>query len=291
MPLTGIHLAFAAGIAAGTPAYAATPEAAAQQQVATAETAARTTLRAALAAAQIQLFAAISNVELALPAAASPLEPGNDLFDGLAAFQRATFVAENLASQAQAEGAKAALATLGADGGIYPDAFYPGLGTPTERFETAIGKDTAKAYAKVGKRLVKLVARFAAEGFALNVRLRPPTFTDSRNWSETIVDFVTVFPPTVDLVVAWSDLAVLGDGQLRAAGTGTQLTGGPIETGPVLLSAVAHPGTDVNIDKEVTPVESRWTTDLDGAALPEGVYLLVAGQQTILGADVSIGVR
>lgn len=291
MPLTRIHLALAAGIAAATPAYAATPEAAAQQQLAAAEKAARTTFRAALAAAQIQLFAAVANVELALPAAASPLEPGDDLFEGLAAFQRATFVAENLASQAQAEGAKAALEALGADGGIYPAAFYPGLGTPTERFETAIAKDAAKAYAKVGRRLVTLIARFEAEGFALNVRLRPPTFTDSRIWSEALVDFVTAFPPTVDLVLAWSDLAVLGDGQLRAAGTGTQLTGGPIETGPILLSAIAQPGTAVSIDKQVTPVESRWTTDLDGDALLEGVYLLIASQQSVLGADVSIGVR
>jgi hypothetical protein len=294
MKRIAIGLAFAATLAAPAPAPAATPEEnAAVQQLAAAEKAARTAYRAALAAAQLQLFAALTNVESALPAAASPLEPGNDLFDALEAFQEAVFVASNLATNAQAEGAKAALATLGSGlAGIYPDAFYPGLGRPTERFEAAIAKDAAKTYAKVGKRLTKVVARFGAAGFALTLRIQRPVFTDSRTWSETIVDFVLAFPPTVDLAVAWSDLAVPGDGQLRAAGSGFQIPPpAPIETGPVQITLLAHSGPDFFLDKTATPEGGRWRTDLDAAALPEGVYLVAVGQDVVAGNDVTIGVR
>ena len=221
MKLVGPALAIVVAIGVASPAPAATPEVAAAQQLSAAEQAARTTFRAALTAAQLQVNAALGDVELAVTGAASPLEAGDELFAALEAFQRAVFVAENLASNARAEAAKAALATLGANlGGIYPEAFYPGLGTPRERFEAAIAKDTAKAYAKLAKRLGKVIARFAAQGFALNVRLRTPTYTASRTWSETTVDFVLALPPTVDLVVVWSDLATLGDGQLRASGSG-----------------------------------------------------------------------
>jgi hypothetical protein len=289
--LAGLTVAMALSSAA--PAAGATPEALATKQLAAAEKAARTAYRASLAAAQIQLFAAIADVESALPAAATPLEPGNDLFDALETFQEAVFVASNLASNAQAEAAKAALATLGAElGGIYPDAFYPGGGTPTERFETAIANEAAKAYAKVGKRLGKIAGRFRAEGFALSFRIQRPVFTDSRTWSETTVDFVLAFPPTVDLVVAWSDLAVLGDGQLRAAGTGFQIgPPAPIETGPVQITVLAHTGVDTLLDRTAEPEAGRWRSDLDGTALPEGVYLVATGQQVVTGTDVTIGVR
>jgi hypothetical protein len=294
MKRLAIGLALAAAIAAPPPARAATPEeTAAVQQLAAAEKAARTAYRASLAAAQIQLFAAIANVESALPAAAGPLEPGNDLFDALATFQGSVVVASSLASNAQAEAAKAALATLGPElGGIYPDAFYPGMGTPTERFEAAIAKDAAKTYGKVGKRLARVVARFRAEGFALNLRLQRPVFTDSRIWSETLVDFILAFPPTVDLAVTWSDLALAGDGQLRAAGSGFQiLPPAPIETGPVQITLVAHAGPDFFLDKTAAPEAGRWQTDLDGAALPEGVYLVAVGQDVVAGNDTTIGVR
>jgi hypothetical protein len=142
----------------------------------------------------------------------------------------------------------------------------------------------------VGKRLTKVVARFAAEGFALNLRIQRPVFTDSRVWSETIVDFVLSFPPTVDLAVAWSDLAAAGDGQLRAAGSGFQI-GPPVETGPVQLTVIAHPAAPFVLDKTATPEGGRWRTDLDGAALPEGVYLVAVAQDVVSGNDVTIGVR
>ena len=284
-----VAIVFAIGVA--SPAPAATPEVAAAQQLSAAEQAARTTFRAALTAAQLQVNAALGDVELAVTGAASPLEAGNELFAALEPFQRAVFVAENLASNARAEAAKAALATLGANlAGIYPEAFYPGLGTPRERFEAAIAKDAAKAYAKLAKRIGKVIARFAAQGFALNVRLRTPAYTASRTWSETTVDFILALPPTVDLAVVWSGLATLGEGQLRASGSGFQLTG-PVETGPIEVLVLAHPGVDVVIDRQVVPVDGRWSTDLDGDALAEGVYVVAASQGLTQGDAFAIGLR
>jgi hypothetical protein len=286
-----IVLASLAVAIAAAPAPAATPEAAATQQLAAAEKAARTGFKAALAAAQGQLATALANVELELVSAPSPTGPGDSLFDALTAFQTSVFVAKNLASNAQADAAKSALATLAPGlSGIYPDAFYPGDGTPTARFEAAIAKDAAKVYAKVSKRLAKLVAKFAAQGFALNVRLRPPVATEARSWSETLVDFITVLPPTIDLALAWSDLATLGDGQIRIAGSGTHLTGA-VDNGPVLLGAFSHPGADVFVDGQAEPTGNRWLSSFGGETFVEGVYLLVAGQQLVSGQQVSIGLR
>jgi hypothetical protein len=274
---------------AAAPASAATPEALAAKQLAAAENAARTTFRAALSAAQIQLNAALANVETALSGAATPTAPGEALFTALVAFQVDVFEAENLASNAQADAAKTALASLATDlNGIYPAAFYPGDGSATAGFEKAIEKDAAKAYAKVGKRLAKVAARFSAEGFALRFRLRPPTATDSRSWSEDVVDFLTGLPPTLDLALAWSDLAVQGDGQLRGAGTGTRID--LVGTGPVQIAAFAHPGADVFVDETAEPAGNRWSSDFGGQSFAEGVYLLVANQTGIPGDDVSIGV-
>jgi hypothetical protein len=291
MRLAGLGLLTLAAIATAAPARAATPEAAAAQQLAAAEKAARTTFRAALTAAQLQVNAALGDVELAVTGAESPLEAGNELFAALEAFQRAIFVAGNLASNAQAQAAMAALATLGANlGGIYPEPFYPGLGTPRQGFESAIAKDTAKAYAKLAKRIGKVIARFEAQGFGLNVRLRAPVYTAARTWSETTVDFLLSIPPTVDLAVVWSDLALLEDGQLRAAGTGFQLTG-PVETGPIGLLVLAHQGVDVVIERQIPPADGRWSSALEGEALVEGVYVVAASQNLTPGDAFAIGLR
>jgi hypothetical protein len=277
----------------GAPASAATPEALAAKQLKAAEKAARQTFLATLAAAQTELGSAIGDVELSLATAVSPVDPGNALFDALATFQVAVFGARNLASSAQAEAARAALATLGPDlAGVYPDSFYPGTGSATAAFEKAVEKDVAKTYAKVEKRAAKAADRFADAGFALRVRLLPPDATTARFWSEEVVDFLTVLPPTIDLAVSFSDLAILGDGQMRAAGSGTVLAGGPIETGPLLVSALANPSSPVSVDAQVADDDgNRWSTDFAGAPLVEGVWLVTVSESVVPGDALSIGVR
>jgi hypothetical protein len=278
---------------AGAPASAATPEALAARQLKAAEKAARQTFLAGLAAAQIQLSAAIANVELALATAVSPVDPGNALFDALATFQVAVFEARNLASAAQAEAARTALTPLGPGlAGVYPESFYPGTGSATAAFEKAVEKDVAKAYAKMERRVAKAAGRFAGAGFSLAFRLLPPETTAARLWSEDVVDFLTVLPPTVDLVVSFSDLAILGDGRMRAAGSGTVLAGGPIETGPLLVSALANPSSPVSVDAQVAEDDgNRWSTDFAGAPLVEGVWLVTVSESVVPGDALSIGVR
>jgi hypothetical protein len=278
---------------AGAPASGATPEALAAKQLKAAEKGARQTLLASLASAQAELGSALGDVESSLATAVSPVDPGNALFDALATFQGAVFAARNLASSSQAQAARAALATLGSGlAGVYPDSFYPGDGSATAGFEKAVEKDLAKAYAKVGKRVAKTAGRFADQGFALRYRVLPPEATTARFWSEETVDFLTVLPPTIDLVVSFSDLAVAGDGRMRAAGSGTVLAGGPIETGPLLVSAFANPGTLATVDAQVAEDDgNRWSTDFAGAPFVEGAWLVTVAESVVPGDAVSIGVR
>jgi hypothetical protein len=276
-------------LCAAPAARAATPEQLAAKQLAAAEKAARTTLRAALAAAQADVLAAIAGVEATLAGAATPTAPGDALFAALVDFQIAVFEAQNVASNAQAQAARAALASLGVPlAGIYPDAFYPGDGTPTARFERAVAADVAKGHAKVGKRVAKLAARFAARGFSLRFRLVPPLATTAQNWSEDQTDFFTTLPPTVDLVLTFGELAVPNDAQLRAAGSGSVVE--IVGTGPVHLSAFANPGSFTSVEVDVaTPVGNRWSHAV-ADPIAEGTWILTASQGVTPSAAISLGV-
>jgi hypothetical protein len=284
--------ALALGVAIlAAPATAATPEAAAAKQLAAADRAVRAAYRAALTAAQIPLSAAIANVELALLSVPTPDAPGDLLFAALASYQATVFAAGNAAASAHADAARAALATLGTGFlGRYPAAFYPGDGTPTARLETALAKDAERAYAKVRKRLAKLAARFAAEGFALDFVIRPPLTLDSHLWSESVVNVNPVLPPTIDLAVAFSVQDVADDAQIRMGGTGSVVTA-PVDLGPILVFALAQPDSPVLVDDGATPEDDRWSTSFGGQPFREGVYILSATQTTVPGDDVTLGVR
>ena len=283
-------LALGAALLAG-PAKAAEPGVAAAKQLAAADRAVRTTYKAALSAAQIQLSAAVANVELALLSAATPAAPGGLLFAGLASFQASVFAAGNAAAEAHAHAARDALAALGiAFHGNYPAAFYPGDGTPTARLEAALAKDAERAYAKVRKQVAKLAARFAAEGFTLDLVIRPPLTLDSRLWSEAIVNVNPVLPPTIDLAVAFGGRGVAGDAQIRVAGTGS-VVAFPVDLGPILVFALAQPDSPVLVDDAATPEDDRWSAAFGEQPFPEGVYILSALQTTVPGDDVSLGVR
>jgi hypothetical protein len=276
--------------AAPAPGFAVTPEAAAAKRLAASDRDVRATFRASLAAAQSELSAAIANVELSLATAATPLAPAETLFDALVAFQTTTFAAGNAAATAHAEGARDALATLGTElHGVYPDAFYPGDGTATTRFETSLATDASKVYAKVRKRLTRVVARFAAKGFALNFRVRPPRTTAAVLWNEVVTNSFPELPPTIDVAVSFSDLAVAGDGQIRVAGTGTVIA--LPDNGPIGVGALGQPDSAILETRNVVPEAGRWRTDFDLFAFREAVYLLATFQQTIEGEEITLGVR
>jgi hypothetical protein len=273
------------------PAAAAGPETAAAKQLTAGEKAARATFRASLAAAQIQLSAAIANVERSLPAAATPAEPGNALFAALASFQTTLMAAENVAAAAQAEAAQEALATLGTKlHGVYPAALHPGDGSPRARFEGWLARDADRAYAKVRKRLTGLAARFEAAGFALTFRLRPPVAVDAFLWNETVVNSNPVLPPTIDLALAFSDLAAQGDAQIRLAGTGSAVEF-PVDLGPIVVVALAQPDSAVVVNESAPPQDGRWSSSFAEQPFREAVYILSALQTTVPGDDVALGVR
>jgi hypothetical protein len=275
---------------AATPASAATPEQLAAKELAAADRQVRATFRAALAAAQIQLSAAIANVELSLATSSTPLLPAETLFDALVAFQTTIFAAGNAAGTAHAEGARDALATLGTMlHGVYPEAFYPGDGTATARFETALATDTNKAYTKLRKQLGRVAARFASKGFALGFRVRPPRTTAAVLWSEAVTNSFPELPPTIDVAISFSDLAVAGDGQIRVAGTGTVI---PVpDNGPIGVGALGQPDSAILQTRSVVPEGGRWRTNFDLFAFGEAVYLLSTFQQTIEGEEITLGVR
>ena len=284
----GLTLALAAGIPAA-PAAAASPEAVAVKQLAAGEKAARATFRAALAAAQIQLQAAIANVERSLPAAATPAAPGDTLFTALVSFQTTVFAARSEAAAAQAEAAQEALASLDAElHGVYPEAFYPGDGTPRASFAAGLAKDADKAYAKMRKRVAALAQRFEAVGFTLTFLVRPPLAVDSRLWNETVTNSVPFLPPTIDLALSFGTLATSEDARIRLAGTGSDF---PPEIGAIVVGALAQPDSPVLVDDTALPVNGRWTSSFSDLPFREAVYILSAQQTTVPGDDVTLGVR
>lgn len=113
-------------------------------------------------------------------------------------------------------------------------------------------------------------------GFGLTFRLGPPRSYPFRIGSEAIVDFVLLGVARFDVILAWSDLAATGDGQLRAAGSAgdNQFVG----LGDVTVSGVL-PGGLSSFD------------DFAAQPFPEGVWLLILTQQSLTGPDVSIGIR
>ena len=276
-------------LAAPPPARAAEPDAVAVQQLVAGQEAALKALRAALALASSNAIGQIAALEATLAASGDGTAAGNALFSVLQALQVQIDAALVAAANAQGNAAKDALAGLGNDlGGIYPRGFYPGDATPTDLFEEAFAKEVAKAYAKLHKRLKKTSARFQEAGFGLTFRLGPPRSYPFRIWSEAIVDFVLLGVARFDVILAWSDLAATGDGQLRVSGSAgdNDLFG----LGDVTISGVL-PGGLSSFDVTATPADGRFATDFAAQSFPEGVWLLILTQQSLTGPDVSIGLR
>jgi hypothetical protein len=275
--------------AAPAPARAIEPDAAAVQQLVEGQEAARRALRAALAAASADAIAQIQTIEATLAASADGTAAANALFDALEALQVEIDAALLAAGNAQGDAAKGALATLGTGlGGIYPRGFYAGDATPSALFEEAYTKEVARAYAKLHKRLKKTAARFQEAGFGLTFRLSPPRSFPFRVWSEEFVDSVLIGVAKLDVVLAWSDLSVLGDGRLRAAGSAGEAE--QVGLGEVTITAVLGGGTPT-LDVTADPADGRFSSDFGGQVFPEGSWLLIVTQQSLVGPDVSIGIR
>lgn len=275
-----------AALAAATTARAAEPSAAAVQQLLASQKETRSSFRAALAAANAQASSAIGTVELGFASSQDATAAGNALFDALKTFQVAVDAALVAAANAQANAAQALLSTLGSDlGGVFPRGFYPGDLTPAAALEQAIDKDLAKAYARLRKRLARVSERFEDSGFGLTFRVRAPrTALPARRWSETEIDFLLTFEARIDLALAWSELAVPGDGQLRVAGGASANPSLP----DVAFSAYKIPTFH---DESLTRDGNRFSTEIAGTPLDEGVWLLVASQGMSGASELTIGVR
>jgi hypothetical protein len=280
-------IAAALGASLGAaPALAAGPAGQATQQLLAAQAAARTALHADLAAALAGATSAIASLETALAGTGDADAAGDALFTALQAFQVAVDAAMVKAADAPANAAKDALAALGGPlAGIYPTAFYPGDRTPTAAFEKAYTKELSKAYTKLQKRLGKTAAKFEAAGFGLTFRVAPPRPFPNRLWSENLVDFQTTIPAQIDVALAWSDVALAGDGRLRIAGGAS--TNEPVGLGDVTIFATSD---GVNAQLDVAPEDGRFATDL-AQTFPEGVWLVIVSQSSLTGTDVSIGIR
>lgn len=275
-----------AALAAAATVRAADPSAAAVQQLLASQKQTRNGFRAALAAANAQASSAIGTVELGFTSSQDATAAGEALFVALKAFQIAVDAALVAAANAQANAAQTLLSTLGSDlDGVFPRGFYPGDLTPPAALEQAIDKDLARAYAKLRKRLARLTERFEDAGFSLTFRVRAPrTALPARRWSETEIDFLLTFEARIDLALAWSELAVPDDGQLRVAGAASANPSLP----DVAFSAYKIP---IFHDESLTRDGNRFSTEIAGTPLEEGVWLLVASQGTSGASELTIGVR
>jgi hypothetical protein len=107
----------------------------------------------------------------------------------------------------------------------------------------------------------------------------------ARIWDSTHVDFLTVPPCTIDVVVASSAAAVSGDGTIRIAGEAVVL-----DLFPNDVTATAFFDFKTT-DQKVAPDAGRYTSDFGGTQFVEGVYLIILAQGTTTGGSASIGLR
>lgn len=273
---------------AGAPARAQSdPGAAARKQFLAAQKAALPIFRTALRGAALEASSAIGSVELAFAGNLDATAAGDALFAALVVFQVDVAAALVAAADAQSESARDALATLGTGlGGIYPQAFYTGDLSPAASFEDGVEKEIAKTYTKLRKRVDRLGSRFQDAGFGLTFRIRPPHPFKALTWDETAVDSFRFFPATLDLALGWSDLGATGDAQLRIGGSA-----GVVEV--IGLEDVTIFATNKAAEQTVTatPVDDRFATNFGGASLPEGNWIAGVTQSSLLGDEISIGVR
>jgi hypothetical protein len=244
--------------------------------------AARKVFQSALKGAGAEAALAVGAAEQALAATGNAPAGGEAVFAALRDFQGTVQNAMDAATAEQADAAADALATLPVPViGIYPEAFYPTEGgAPTVFVDEG---DLAKAYAKLRKRVARVAPRFAAEGFAFAFRVRPPKRFDALLWDEGGTEGIDgAFQPTVDLLVAWSDLAVTADVQLRAGGSSSQ--------SPIDLNTANRDEMGPNpSDSDVPVVGDRFAADFGETALFEGLWKVY--DATIESSDFVIGIR
>ncbi len=209
-----------------------------------------------------------------------------DLFDELSAFQALMQTHIEDACKAQADAAKEALAALApATEGQYPAAFYPGDGTPTDKFERGIDEYAAKTYSKLHERLEKTVKKFEAKGVHVALRLDPPR-RHRFEWNSQTTDFYVIPAASIDLVVASSVEGIAGDGKLRVAGAAG--VANPFFTSVSIDAVQLAPNTK---QQTVVPANNRYIADFQGASFDEGTWLIGVSYPGTVPADETIGIR
>jgi hypothetical protein len=247
-----------------SPAGAATPEVEAARYLAREHAFYLKELRALLKVETVEAFAAIRSAELALVSGVGASAAADALFAALADIQRDVKAGIESAADQQALVANDALGIMGvANPGVYPEAFYPVGRTSSALFQESVVRDVARAYAKIAKRLDKLVARFEAEGSSFAYVIRPPRDYPAWIWSELESTRGQDFAPTLDLALMWGDLSVAGSVSLRVAGSSS--------ADFVTVTGVTASGSATTLMAgPIAPLEERFATATD--SLDEGLW-------------------
>jgi len=285
-------LVFAAFVAttlvAAAPHARADADKAAEKQLRAAQAKAFATFKSSLGV-DVKAFAAdVAALETKVALSSDGPTASQSLFDALVTLQTNVTAQATTAATAQATAAKDLLAALApATEGAYPAALYPGDGTPTAAFESAVDTLLAKTYAALRKRIATTVRRIERKGTHVNFRLAPPR-RPARVWSSKIVDFTILPAPTIDVIVAFSTAAAAGDGKLRVAGQAAHVDSPAIPIDSDVSATAVFDGRSA--DQKVTPSNGRYAIDFANADFVEGVWLVLASQN-LIPADASIGVR
>ena len=260
-------------------------EKAAKKALTTAQSGLLRTFRAGVTAASATLSADVAKIDSDLRAHDPPADAPPALFDALVRLQVAMTAALKAAVDGQAGAAKDLVAAHPpAVEGQYLTALYPGDGTPTAKFESALDALVAKTYAATRKRVAKLMPFLEGAGQHVNFRVAPP-LRRVRIWDSSRTDFFVSVPPTIDVVVASSSRDATGDGTIRVGGAAVEFD---LFDDDLTLTAFFNLNST---DRKVTSANGRFTSDFDGAQFAEGIYIVGILQGQTAGGEATIGVR
>lgn len=229
-------------------------------------------VKAVLKSEKAQVLIAVKIFELELKKGNYSLGLVGDLYFALHSFQ------EDVGSRVQLVGnnvsiaAEQVLADLAAGQGplqgMYPAGFYPGDGGTIDKLIAKVLAEQKKTVAAVAKKLGKLpkLARKTAN-VGMTVQLGPWAYPHVFYWDESGgFGFGLALAPTIDTVIAVSDLGTAGDGVVFVGGAGDA---GAADITLDLMGPETPSASGITVS-----ASDRWWTMLNdgGTGMAEGVY-------------------